>query len=187
MTTEVGLMRGPPPGAHAGAGQAADGRRPPAGERERQLEKADGQGGHCYWPDHCFRPSHPQPESLRSARAPEGPERSGGGAQRLATVRSARATLPGDGLGPALASPNAPPPLVEKHLREVGEAVAKASPPHDRAIATEPRFPRLPQLHFLPSLTPCKKVESPSGPGHPGPQHPRPHFHARRGGQEDRS
>ena len=45
-------------------------------------------GSHCYWSEHCFRPSHPHPKPLRSAKAPEGPERSGGGAQRLAAART---------------------------------------------------------------------------------------------------
>ena len=106
VSSEGGLIRWMTPGARAGAGQAPDGRRPPAGERERHPEKAHGRRGHCYWPDHCSRPSHPLPQPLRSARAPGGPERSGGGAQRLAAVRNARATLPGDGLGPALARPD---------------------------------------------------------------------------------
>ena len=53
----------------------ATGRRPPG-------------KGPCYWPDHCFRPSHPHKKPWRSAKAPEGPERSGGGAQRLAAART---------------------------------------------------------------------------------------------------
>ena len=162
MTSAVDLIRGTTPSTRAGAGRAAGWRCPPEGERQRHPEKADGREGHCTWPDHCSRPSQPLAQSLRSASAPEGPERSGGGAERLAAVRIARTTLPGDGLGPARPGPNLPPPpLVDKHLWEVGEAVAPAGSPH-RDCATAPRFPRLPQLHFLPNLNPCKKVESPS-------------------------
>ncbi len=165
MTSAVDLIRGTTPSTRAGAGRAAGWRCPPEGERQRHPEKADGREGHCTWPDHCSRPSQPLAQSLRSASAPEGPERSGGGAERLAAVRIARTTLPGDGLGPARPGPNLPPPrLVDKHLWEVGEAVAPAGSPH-RDCATAPRFPRLPQLHFLPNLNPCKKVESPSRTG----------------------
>ena len=103
MTSDGDPIRGTRPRTRADAGPAPGWRCPPdpgATQEPRGDDRRTGE--HCYWPDHCSRPSHPRAQPLRSASAPEGPERSGGGAQRLAAVRNARATLPGDGLGPAL-------------------------------------------------------------------------------------
>ena len=142
MTSAVDLIRGTTPSTRAGAGRAAGWRCPPEGERQRHPEKADGREGHCTWPDHCSRPSQPLAQSLRSASAPEGPERSGGGAERLAAVRIARTTLPGDGLGPARPGPNLPPPrLVEKHLWEVGESGCTSRLPSSRLCHRTPLPP----------------------------------------------
>ena len=116
-------------------------------------------GRHCYWPDHCSRPSHPHPQPLRSAQAPEGPERSGGGAKRLAAARNARATLLGDGLGPARSSPNHPSRPIATHPS--GGRPRAHQDPRSLSLSHCPQSEV--QLSSLPS---CKKVESPSRPRH---------------------
>ena len=158
MTSEVDPIRWTTPSSRAGAGRAAGWRCPPgrSGPQtplggDRRTER------HCYWPDHCSRPSHPHAQPLRSAQAPEGPERSGGGAKRLAAARNARATLLGDGLGPARSSPNHPSRPIATHPSD-GRPRAHQDPPY------------LPVSHCpesevqLSSLPSCKKVESPSRP-----------------------
>ena len=77
------------------------------------------------------------------------------GAKRLAAVRNARATLLGDGLGPALYSPNHP-------SRPIATHPSRRRPRADQ----DPRYLSLShclesevQISSLPS---CKKVESPS-------------------------